>query len=182
MVAKRSFQVSNVQNVDGCPTKFRKGRYLSTSPNGAAKKAFNGLCNLKRIKGKCTLLVTVRETTAGSNKKEFTYKLNRTRLSKPLIMMEGTDKEFRIYYEISSHSTKNLPKCKGGRSRTRGPMKHKSRRSGKKMAKKVSKKNKSVKKTVRNNKNKKGNNVSMRMNNKKNGNNVSMKMNNNKRN
>ena len=180
MVAKRSFQVSNVQNIDGCPTKFRKGRYLSANPNGAAKKAFNGLCNLKRIKGKCTFLVTVRETTSGSNKKEFTYKLNRTRLSKPLVMMEGTDKEFRIYYEIRSHSTKNLPKCKSGRKRTRGPMKHKSRRSS---GKKVSKKNKSTKKTVRNNK-KNGNNVSMRMNNKKNGNNVSisMRMNNNKRN
>jgi hypothetical protein len=171
MVAKRSFQVSNVQNVDGCPTKFRKGRYLSANPNGAAKKAFNGLCNLKRIKGKCTLLVTVRETTAGTNKKEFTYKLNRTRLSKPLVMMEGTDKEFRIYYEISSHSTKNLPKCKSGRKRTRGPMKHKSRRSGKKMSKKVSRKNKSTKKTIGNNKN-----------NKKNGNNVSMRKNNNNRN
>ena len=181
MVNKRSFQVSNVQNIDGCPTKFRQGRYLSTNPNGAAKKAFNGLCNLKRIKGKCTFLVTVRETTSGSNKKEFTYKLNRTRLSKPLVMMEGTDKEFRIYYEIRSHSTKNLPKCKSGRKRTRGPMKHKSRRSGKKMSKKMSKKNKSTKKTVGNNK-KNGNNVSMRMNNNKNGNNVSMRMNNNKRN
>jgi hypothetical protein len=160
MVNKRSFKVVNVQNVDGCPTKFREGRYLSTSPNGAAKKAFNGLCNLKRIKGKCTLLVTVRETTAGTNKKEFTYKLNRTRLNKPLVMMEGTDNEFRIYYEISSHSTKNLPKCKSGRKRTRGPMKHKSRRSVKKTSKKTSKK--TNKKTVRNNKNKKGNNISMR--------------------
>jgi hypothetical protein len=158
MVNKRSFQVSNVQNVDGCPTKFRQGRYLSTSPNGAAKKAFNGLCNLKRIKGKCTLLVTVRETTAGTNKKEFTYKLNRTRLKKPLVMMEGTDNEFKIYYEISSRSTKNIPKCKPGRSRTRGPMKHKTRRTGKKVSKK----------TLRNNKNNKnGNNVSIRMNNNK---------------
>ena len=65
MPDKRSFSVTNVQNVDGCPTKFKPGRYLSVNPVGSAKKAFNGLCNVKNIKGKCTLVVTIRETTSG---------------------------------------------------------------------------------------------------------------------
>ena len=131
MVAKRSFQVVAVQNVSGCVTKFAPGRYLSSNPGSAAKKAFTRLCNLKKIKGKCTLVVSIQETTQGSNGKEFTYKIERSKLKKPLVMMEGTDKEFKIEFETKAKKHSKIENCKEGRSRTPGPMKKKSRRAEK---------------------------------------------------
>ena len=52
--AQRTFKVTNVVNTDGCPTKFKEGRYTGTHMS-AAKKAFNSLCGHKQIKGKCVL-------------------------------------------------------------------------------------------------------------------------------
>ena len=159
MPNKRSFSVANVQNVDGCPTKFKPGRYLSTNPVGSAKKAFNGLCNVKNIKGKCTLVVTMRETTSGSNKKEFTYKCERKKLKEPVVIMAGTPNEFKRMYEIKALSAEPMKNCKPGRSRTRGPMRKKHTKRGNKSS-------------VRRRENKKSsNNVSMRKNNKGKGNN-----------
>jgi len=131
MPNKRSFSVANVQNVDGCPTKFKPGRYLSTNPVGSAKKAFNGLCNVKNIKGKCTLVVTMRETSSGSPKKEFTYKCERIKLKEPVVIMAGTPNEFRRMYDIKAISSEPIKNCKSGRVRTRGPMrkKHTKRRN-----------------------------------------------------
>lgn len=152
MKDKRSFSVVNVQNVDGCPTKFREGRYKSVSPLGAAKKAFSGLCNVKNIKGKCTFIVSMRETTQGSNKKEFTYRLQRTRLANPLVMFEGQPNEFTRYYETKGYSTERLPDCKPGRKRTRGRMSRKSK--GRKVKK-------SSRLSLKRTNNKKGNNKKM---------------------
>ena len=179
MVAKRSFQVVAVQNVSGCVTKFAPGRYLSSNPGSAAKKAFTRLCNLKNIKGKCTFVVTVKETTQGSNGKEFTYKIERSKLKKPLVMMEGTDKEFKIEFETKAKKHSKIENCKEGRARTPGPMKKKSRRAekrnkGKKLV--ASKKNNNNNKMNNNNNNKMNNN-----NNKKNRNNNVMSKNNKKR-
>ena len=171
MVAKRSFCISAVQNVSGCVTKFAKGRYLSSNPGSAAKKAFTRLCNLKNIKGKCTFVVTVKETTKGSNGKEFTYKIERTKLKKPLVMMEGTDKEFKIEFETKAKKHAKIENCKEGRARTPGPMKKKSRRAEKRS------KGKKVVASKKNNNNNKMNNKK----NKKNRNNNVMSKNNKKR-
>ena len=171
MVAKRSFCISAVKNVSGCVTKFSKGRYLSSNPGSAAKKAFTRLCNLKNIKGKCTFIVTIKETTKGSKGKEFTYKIERTKLKKPLVMMEGTDKEFKIEFETKAKKHAKIENCKEGRARTPGPMKKKSRRAEKRSkGKKVvaSKKNNNNNKMNNNNNNKKNrNNNVMSKNNKK---------------
>ena len=67
--APRTFKVVNAVNTDGCPTKFKSGRYTG-NPRSAAQKAFTRLCNLKNVKGKCTFYVTVQETTRGSGKME----------------------------------------------------------------------------------------------------------------
>ena len=44
----RSFTVESVSKVNGCETKFRGGRYINKRPEGAARKAFNELCRVKR--------------------------------------------------------------------------------------------------------------------------------------
>lgn len=176
MVAKRSFCISAVQNVSGCVTKFAPGRYLSGNPGSAAKKAFTRLCNLKNIKGKCTFVVTVKETTSGSKGKEFTYKIERSKLKKPLIMMEGTDNEFKIEFETKAKKHAQIEKCKEGRARTPGPMKKKSRRA--KKAKKAVSKSKKNNNMNNNKMNNNGNNNNNNGNN-KNGNKKSMKNRNN---
>ena len=107
----RSFTVIDVGKHGGCKTKFNGGKYISKNPGGAAKKAFKELCRTKRIKGVCTLIVTIRETTKNSSKKVYSYKLNRRKLAKPLIMMEGSNKEYLIEYKTESKSINVPPKC-----------------------------------------------------------------------
>ena len=65
----RSFTVLEVGKHGGCKTKFKGGKYVSKNPGSAVKKAFRELCRVKRIRGVCTLVVTIRETTKNSSKK-----------------------------------------------------------------------------------------------------------------
>ena len=132
----RSFQLVNVLNSSGCPTKFKPGHYVKSSAQGAANNAFNKLCNLKNIRGKCSLYVTIKDTTRGHSKhgKEYTYKAERVKLSEPVIRFEGSPNEFKILYKVNSDRVKNLntiPKCNSSRKRTKGPMKSHSRRTNK---------------------------------------------------
>ena len=108
----RSFTVVDASKHGGCTTKSKGGRYISMTPFGAAKKAFNELCRVKKIRGVCTLVITVRETTAGSNGKVFSYKMHRRKLKEPLIRLEGTKNEFVIEYIVSGNKVKKHGSCK----------------------------------------------------------------------
>lgn len=110
----RSFTVVSATKKDSCKTKSNGGRYLSTTPFGAAKKAFNELCRVKKIRGVCTLVVTVKETTAGSSNKEFSYKLKRRKLPVPLVRLPGTKNEFVIEYEVVGGKNTSKKSCKKG--------------------------------------------------------------------
>ena len=118
----RSFTVINVGKHGGCRTKFRPGRYVNKTPNGAARKAFSEFCRLKRIRGVCTLFITIQETTQGSNHKMFTYKLNRHKLKDPIIRLEGTNSEYVIEYTVKAKSVESPEACKK-KGQTRGVMK-----------------------------------------------------------
>jgi hypothetical protein len=39
------------------------GRFVSSSPGGAAKKAGTQICRTSNIKGQCSLVITLRKTT-----------------------------------------------------------------------------------------------------------------------
>jgi|NorSeaMetagenome_1021524.scaffolds.fasta_scaffold131195_1 hypothetical protein len=108
----RSFTVINASKHGGCKTKSKGGRYISTNAFGAAKKAFNELCRVKKIRGVCTLTISVRETTSGSKGKVFTYKMHRRKLKEPLIRLEGTPNEFVVEYQVDGHSVKSHKSCK----------------------------------------------------------------------
>lgn len=108
----RSFTIVNVSKHNGCKTKFRGGRYLSRNPASAAKKAFNEHCRVKRIRGVCTLHVTVEETTQGSKHKRFTYKLNRRKLQEPIVRFEGSPNEYKIQYMVHAKAAANPSNCK----------------------------------------------------------------------
>jgi hypothetical protein len=76
---KRSFTVIAVEDVHGKKKGKANlgGRFLSTTPSGAVKKAASQICRNSAIKGRCTLVITMRETTSGSQHKEYTYKVSR---------------------------------------------------------------------------------------------------------
>ena len=152
--AKRTFKVVSVVNKDGCETKFNPGRYTGTH-RSAARKAFTKLCHHKKVKGVCSLYISVQETTQGSGKVEVDdnkkgkvvkkcriYKVDRVKLTKPVVMLEGTKDEFFRKYETKSKSVKSVPKCTVSRPRTRGVMKKYSRTSnGKKRSARQNNKN-----------------------------------------
>jgi hypothetical protein len=116
---KRTFTIHDAMHSDGCQTKFSNkhytGVYVSSSPSGAAKKALSQLCRVKNIHGQCTLYIVIRETTQGSAKKHFSYKLNRVKLSPPLLL-----KGREIHYTSKCKSVDSIPKCKVGSRKSSG--------------------------------------------------------------
>ena len=132
----RSFTVVSVGKHGGCKTKFHGGKYVSKTPVQAARKAFSELCRIKKIRGVCTLTVSVKETTQGSSKKVYTYKLNRHRLKKPMIMKpKGSNSEYVIEYDVVAKSIKTPTyenkACKLSH-KTRGRMKKRTARKTRK--------------------------------------------------
>jgi len=73
----RHFTLEGAYHTDGCPTKFKgksgSGRFNSRDAYESAKKAFSSLCQRKKISGRCSMYVAVRETTRGGHGKTYTY-------------------------------------------------------------------------------------------------------------
>jgi hypothetical protein len=111
--------MSNSYTIEKSDINYSGGRYLSANPYNAAKKAANQLFrkikndkNYNKFKSSKTLKFTLRETTSGSNKKEFTYKAVQTKLDKPIkITIKG--KEIIYNYRIDITSL-NMSLKKGG--------------------------------------------------------------------
>lgn len=112
---KRSFTIQHAYHVDGCPTKFSHhdftGRFLAFNPLRAASKALSQLCHLKRIKGRCTLYIEMRETTQGSSGKVFAYHAKRIHLKNPIKLPNGVER----WYTNNVKSIERVPteKCPG---------------------------------------------------------------------
>ena len=122
----RSFTIVGVGKQNNCKTKFHGGKYVSRTASGAARKAFSELCRIKAMRGQCTLNVSIKETTQGSKKKVYTYKLKRYKLAKPVIRFEGTNNEYVNIYGFKATSLKGrkitpAKKCKS-KKQTRGRM------------------------------------------------------------
>jgi len=115
----RSFTVVDAGKHGGCKTKFKGGLYKSRNPAAAAKKAFKELCRVKRIRGVCTLVITIKETTKNSNKKAFSYRLHRHKLKVPKVIKIGNT-EVVYEYESSAKSVEVPIACrKPGQTRGR---------------------------------------------------------------
>ena len=137
----RSFAIIGAQRDNGCPTKFNQdSRFVSATPVSAARKAFSNLCNLKRIRGKCTLIVSIVDTTQGARTKgkEYTYKVDRMKLAKPIVLQKGTKSEYKIKYTVRAKkaSPKSRPTGKCGAGKSHGPMKKSTPRKNKQEEKK----------------------------------------------
>ena len=135
----RSFTLLGAAKAEMCKTKGYGGRFISRSAAGAAKKAFSDLCRTKRIRGVCTLYVTMRDTTSGArtNGKVYSYKIQRQKLNPPLIRLEGTDNEYVIEYAPKiMRSLKGVDALKCSKETDVGPSQTRGRRK-KRTAKKT---------------------------------------------
>ena len=101
MDGKRSFKIVSAKKSNGCDTKFpENSRFVSRTPASAAKKALTALCSVKKIRGVCTLYITVKETTRGSNGKHYTYMCKRIKLKTPKIIKDVNGMElYKVEYE-----------------------------------------------------------------------------------
>lgn len=73
-----------------------EGTYKSSTPAGAAKKAFTKM-------GKASATITIRETTRGSAKKEFKYRCERQALNPPRqVERNGTVIEYKFETRITA--------------------------------------------------------------------------------
>ena len=136
---ERSFTIEMAAHVDGCPTKFSRkdfsGRYISRTPSGAASKALTQLCNVKKIRGQCTLFLKMRETTQGSKKKDFLYNVKREKLSEPIEITKGVSVE----YKNRVKSVDSVPNCKKSHKSSGRMRKSRTRKTSPKTSSKKSK-------------------------------------------
>ena len=118
--ASRSFTIDNATHADSCGTKYKlrgnSGRFKSKDPRGAAKKAFSSLCRRKRIRGRCVLYISVRETTQGGSTKNkvFAYRFSRRKAETP--------GPFGQLYEVVGKSVKSVPDNCSKPRKTKGRM------------------------------------------------------------
>lgn len=88
MSDKRSFTVLSVSSKGKSKGKDNLGgRFLSTTPSGAARKAASQVCRNSRVKGQCSLVVSIKETTRGSSGKEFKYSVKRVKVKDPQVVV-----------------------------------------------------------------------------------------------
>lgn len=115
--------MTNSYTIEKSDINFSGGRYLSANPYNAAKKAANQLFRkikndkkYNKFKSSKALKFTLRETTANSNKKEFTYKASRVKLDKPIkINIKGREIIYNYKIDITSMNMHtNMSSQKGG--------------------------------------------------------------------
>lgn len=97
---ERSFKIVSLNSRRAKKSK-EGGRYISRSSQGAAKKAFNRSCRESKIRGQCTLIIVIQETTQGSQGKLYKYKMKRVKLQKPVIV-EKDGRKIRIKYKTTA--------------------------------------------------------------------------------
>jgi hypothetical protein len=74
----RSFTIINVStSTNKKGDENLGGRFVSSTPASAAKKAGSKICRQSAIKGRCVLYIEIKETTLGSNGKVYKYKFTR---------------------------------------------------------------------------------------------------------
>jgi len=172
---KRSFKVIGVKKAAQPHSRGLKsttcytGRYESKTPSGAAKKAFTQHCNSKNIRGTCTLVIMLQETTQGSNKKVYQYRCKRERVDRKAVRgsngklhflekgqkaptLKKGEKLLVFRYDTTATSMRANPtrklkqKCKSKGAPSKKPRRYKKSSNKKSSKKKSSMKKKSSKK------------------------------------
>ena len=122
---KRSFSIIRLANRNEKNKSKTSGRYVARDALGAAKKAFNRECRQSKIKGQCTLIIILKETTQRSKKRRYVYKMKRVKLQKP-IKIDRNNELITINYKTNAQRIKKLnhkaffKKVKGGKKMSGG--------------------------------------------------------------
>lgn len=101
----RSFTVVRAMDVHGNVKGQENlgGVFHGKTPVSAAKKAMSQICRKSAVRGQCTLIITVRETTRGSARKEFSYKVKRIK-NETQVMRDGVPVQYN--YLLTAHAWK----------------------------------------------------------------------------
>lgn len=127
MITKRTFKIVHLakpgQSYKG--TSFDKDARAHGEPLAAAKKLFGDTCASKKIRSRCTLAITIKEVTRGSDGELYSYRLKRVKKDKPDIVEFPGGKKVKFMYDIevgdlSKNSKKKKETVKKGRSRVSG--------------------------------------------------------------
>ena len=81
------------------------GSFKSKTPSSAAKKALSRICRLCKIAGICTLIVQLRETTAGSHHKDYVYKVRRMKKETDVTKKGPGKKSVNITFKFVTKAT-----------------------------------------------------------------------------
>lgn len=73
----RSFTIDSIEKRGGGRVNYIGGRFISETPSGASRKAFTKAYHHMNSKGAMSLKICVRETTSGSAKKEYYYRVTK---------------------------------------------------------------------------------------------------------
>lgn len=71
----RSFTIHEIKDSTGKKLKYDGGRFVSSNPSSAAKKAFSSYN--KHKENKRSLIINIKETTQNSSHKNYTYKVSK---------------------------------------------------------------------------------------------------------
>lgn len=104
---KRSFTIIRLAKRSEQDKSKSEGRYIARDVIGAAKKAFNRECRQSKIRGQCTLIIILKETTKGSKNKRYIYKMKRVKLNKS-IKIDRNNKSITINYKTNAQRIKQL--------------------------------------------------------------------------
>ena len=96
----RSFKIVSITRA-GKHLGLTGGRYISQTPAGAAKKMFSHAVRTLKTCGKCTLTITLAETTADSAKKIYVYKI--TKINNP-VEIERNGKTILYKFKVTAKS------------------------------------------------------------------------------
>jgi DnaJ-domain-containing protein 1 len=107
MPGKRIFQIIDVSTRNKKIKSKKGGKYISSSPSGAAKKVFTRECRLSKIKGQCTLIVKIQDM---DSKKIFKYKMKRLVAKNPVERMIN-GKKVVYKYETIVRSMRQEKEC-----------------------------------------------------------------------
>lgn len=101
-MSERSFTLVEVKDTTGRAKGKANlgGRFMGVTPAQAARKAMSRVCRSSAIRGQCTLILTIRETTRGGDHKEFTYRGKR-KLSPTVVSRGGEEIEYRYKTTVS---------------------------------------------------------------------------------
>lgn len=101
-MTERTFTIVKITTPQNKAIRIKGGRYTG-DPYSAAKKMARQAC--KKHKSCQVLHITLRETTSGSNKAEFAYKIKKTKLKKPITYkIKKGNKKITVKYRY--HSTR----------------------------------------------------------------------------